>query len=212
MLSGRFSALSLLAVCAATASAQSNTIPGLDLRLETTWALAAYQRAGTYPAGKSAVGAWTTCCNPGTVAVPFQAAMNPDHGFIHSLLAREANGRFEQISDWSYVKHTFGSNNDPSTCGSCAGPGRFSFVEIGCSDTYANYQAVDHFNLGPPDEIDPWLGLWVPQCSHFDRGEPVVAPGLICDGVRSLDQTQANALNASVARTCRVSIDSGWNG
>jgi len=204
MLPGRFSALSLLAVCAATASAQSNTIPGLDLRLEATWALGAFQRAGTYPAGSSAIGSWTTCCNPGTVAVPFQAAMNADHGFIHYLLAREANGRFEQISDWSYVKHTFGSNNDPSTCGSCAGPGRFSFVEVGCSDTYANYQAVDHFNLGPPEEIDPWLGLWVPQCSHFDRGEPVVLPGQICDGVRSLDQTQANALNASVVHQVQV--------
>jgi len=201
---GQFHALSLLALCAVPAIAQANTIAGLDLRLEATWALAAFQRAGTYPTGKSAIGAWTTCCNPGTVAVPFQAPMNPDHGFIHYLVAREANGRLEQISDWSYVKHTFGSSNDASTCGSCAGPGRYSWVEIGCSDTYANNQAVDHFNLGPPDEIDPWLGLWVPQCSYFDRGNPPVAPGLICDSVRSLDQNQANVLNQSVVHQVQV--------
>ena len=129
------SLLAVLGLCAA-AAAQSNTIPGLDLRLLDTWNIRAFQRAGTWPAGKSAIGFASTCCNPGSVAIPFQAAMNSNHGFIHYIVAREANGRFEQISDWSYVKHTFGSNNNNSTCGACAGPGRFSFVEIGCSDTY----------------------------------------------------------------------------
>ncbi len=199
----RVSAFSLLVFCVG-AAAQSNTIPGLDLRLENTWALGAFQRAGSFPNGRSAIGAWTTCCNPGTVAVPFQAAMNADHGFIHYLLARDNNGRFEQISDWSYVKHTFGSSNDPSSCGTCAGPGRFSWVEVGCSDTYANYQAVDHFNLGPPEEIDPWLGLWVPQCSYFDRGNPEVAPGQLCDSIRSLDHSQATVLNATVNHQVQV--------
>ncbi len=194
----------MLGLCAAAASAQANAVPGLDLRLEATWAIAAFQRAGSYPNGRSAIGAWTTCCNPGTVAIPFQAAMNPAHGFIHYLVAREANGRLEQISDWSYVKHTFGSNNDPSTCGSCAGPGRFSWVEIGCSDTYANSQAVDHFNLGPPEEIDPWLGAWNPQCSHFDRGEPPVAPSQLCDSIRSLDHNQASVLNQTVVHQVQV--------
>jgi hypothetical protein len=189
---------------AISAAAQSNTVPGLDLRLEDTWALAAFQRSGTYPNGQSAIGAWTTCCNPGSVAVPFQAAMNPDHAFIHYIVAREANGRFEQISNWSWVKHTFGSSNDPSSCGTCAGPGRFSWVEVGCSDTYANYQAVDHYNLGPADEIDPWLGTWVPQCSYFDRGNPAVGGSQMCDNVRSLTHNQANALNQGLNLQMRV--------
>ncbi|MDO8348712.1 MAG: hypothetical protein Q7T30_00630 [Planctomycetota bacterium] len=209
---GRLSIFSLLGLCAA-ASAQSNTIPGLDLRLEATWALAAFQRAGAYPTGRSAIGVWTTCCNPGTVQIPFQAAMNPNHGFIHYMIARQRNGRLEQISDWSYVKHTFGSSNDPSSCGSCAGPGNFNFVEVGCADTYANNQAVDHFNLGPPDEIDPWLGTWVPQCSYFDRGNPPVGPGQICDGVRSLDYGQAINLNAGVHHQMQVrdaDLDLPW--
>ena len=94
----RLHALSVLGLCAGVL-AQSNATPGLDLRLEDTWNMAAFQRAGTYPSGKSALGFWTTCCNPGTVAIPFQAAMNPNHGFIHYLVAREADGRLEQISD-----------------------------------------------------------------------------------------------------------------
>ncbi|MFO1077746.1 MAG: hypothetical protein U1E73_08470 [Planctomycetota bacterium] len=184
--------------------AQANTIPGLDLQLLDTWAIAAFQRAGSYPAGKSAIGVITTCCNPGSVAVPFQAAMNPDHGFIHYIVAREADGRLEQISDWSYIKHTFGSSNNNSTCGPCAGQGNSSYVEVGCSDTYGNYQAVDHFNMGPPEELDPWLGTWVPQCSYFDQGDPPVAPNQTCDGIRSLTHAQASVLNLGVHHQVQV--------
>jgi hypothetical protein len=187
-----------LAALPATAPAQSNTVPGRDLRLSDTWAIAAFQRTGSFPNGNNAIGTWTTVCNPGTSALPFEAAMDPDHAFIHYLVARESGGRLVQISNRGYVKHTFGSNNDPSACGTCAGPGRFSFVEVGCSDTYANSQAVDHFLLGPPDEVDPWLGTWVPQCSHFDRGEPPVGPGQACDGIRSLSHAQANVLNQTI--------------
>ena len=184
--------------------AQSNTVPGRDLALSDTWALMPYQRTGSFPTGATAIGAWTTVCNPGTSPVPFQAAMSADHAFIHYLVARESGGRFVQISNWSYVKHTFGSSNDPSGCGTCAGPGNFNLVEVGCSDTYANSQAVDHFNLGPPDEIDPWLGTWVPTCSYFDHGEPVVSPGQACDGVRSLTHSQASVLNQTIVHQMRV--------
>lgn len=182
----------------ASVHAQSNAVAGRDLMLLNTWAVEQYVRVGTYPNGKGAMGAWTTVCNRGTAPIPFMAAMSADHSFIHYMVCREANGRFEQISSRGYVKHTFGSSNDPSTCGSCAGPGNYNQVEVGCSDTYANYQAVDHYWLGPPDEVDPWIGTWVPQCSFFDRGEPAVSPSQACDGIRSLSQGQASALNSSV--------------
>jgi hypothetical protein len=203
MLSRSLCLVALLAVTGA-AAAQSNTTPGLDIRLFDTWSVQAFQRAGTYPTGVSAIGAWTTCCNPGSVRIPFMAAMNPNHGFIHYLVARESDGRFVQISDWSYVKHTFGSNNNNSTCGNCAGPGNFNYVEVGCSDTYANSQAVDHYWLGPPSEIDPWLGVWVPNCSYFDQGDPPVGPSQMCDGLRSLSQSQANVLNQTVHHQVQV--------
>jgi len=201
---GSFLLLPFLLASAGPSLAQPNVQPGLDLALEDTWNLNDYDHAGTFPNGASGFGAWTTCCNPGTVPVLFQAAMDPDHAFIHFIVARESAGRLEQISDWSYVKHTFGSSNDPSSCGTCAGPGMFSQVEVGCSDTYANSQAVDHYWLGPPGEIDPWTGTWDPICSHFDRGEPLVAPAQQCDGVRSLSQSQANVLNAGLNHQMRV--------
>ncbi len=200
------SVLSLAAAlaCAGSALAQSNAVAGRDLMLIDTWALQQFQRVGTYPNGYGAMGSWTTVCNPGTSPVLFTAAMNPNHAYIHYMVCRESDGRFVQISNWSWVKHTFGSSNDPSGCGNCAGPGNFNQVEVGCSDTYANYQAVDHYWLGPPEEIDPWLGTWVPACSWFDRGEPQAPAGQLCDGVRSLSGGQANALNSSVNYQMRV--------
>ena len=203
----RLLSLLLVTTIAADLSAQTGYIPGRDIKLEDTWAIARYRRTGTFPNGVQAIGMWTKCCNPGTSNIPFQAAMNPNHGFIHYIVARESGGRFVQISNYAWVKHTFGSNNDPSTCGSCIGGGTTSFVHVGCSDTYANSQAVDHFNLGPPGEVDPWLGGWVPQCSWFDRGNPPVAVSLQCDGIRSLTQTQANVLNQSIGDCMRVYDD-----
>jgi hypothetical protein len=200
---------SLLLALAATDSllAQSNTVPGLDLKLETASTISRFRRTGSFPTGVQAIGIRTTCCNPGTVPVPFQAAMNPGHGFIHYIVARESDGRFVQISNYAWIKHTFGSNNDPGVCGPCANVPTNSFVEVGCSDTYLASQAVDHFNLGPPDELDPWLGTWNPICSYFDVGNPPVAPAQQCDGIRSLTQTQANVLNQGIGLTMRVYDD-----
>lgn len=200
---------SLLLVLAATDAvlAQSNTVAGLDIRLENTAQIARYRRTGTFPNGVQALGMYTTCCNPGTVSIPFQAAMNPNHGFIHYIVARESGGRFVQISNYSWVKHTFGSNNLASSCGTCPLPGTTSFVVPGCNDTYANSQAVDHFNLAPPDEVDPWLGSWNPIGSWFDRGNPDVGFPANQDGVRSLTQQQAQALNTQIGNALRVYDD-----
>ena len=199
------SALLLAIVASDSASAQANTVPGRDLGLATTSTISRYRRTGTYPNGVQAIGALTTCCNAGTSTIPFQAAMNPNHGFIHYIIARESNGRFEQISNYAWVKHTFGSNNNPGACGTCLNPNvTTSFVEPGCNDTYLASQAVDHFNLGPPDEVNPWTGLWNPICSYFDVGNPPVAVSQQCDGIRSVTQTQASALNTAINLAMRV--------
>lgn len=201
--------LLVLAVPALTSlvEAQSNVVPGLDIRLLTASQIQRYRRTGTYPNGVQAIGIRTTCCNPGTVQIPFQAAMNPNHGFIHYIVARETGNRFQQISNYAWVKHTFGSNNDPSVCGNCTNTQTTSFVHVGCSDTYLNSQAVDHFNLGPPSEVDPWLGTWNPICSYFDQGNPVVTPSQQCDGIRSLTSAQASVLNQGIGLTMRVYDD-----
>ena len=200
--------LSLALVVADTVSAQANTVPGRDLALATTSTISRYRRTGTFPNGVQAIGALTTCCNPGIGDIPFQAAMNANHGFIHYIIARESNGRFEQISNYAWVKHTFGSNNNPGACGTCLTPNvTTSFVVQGCNDTYLASQAVDHFNLGPPSEVNPWTGVWNPICSYFDTGNPAVAPAQQCDGIRSVTQTQANALNTAINLAMRVYDD-----
>ena len=197
----------LLVLTAVPLSAQSNTIPGRDLRLETTQTISQFRRTGTFPNGVQAIGIRTTCCNAGPASIPFQAAMNANHGFIHYIVARESDGRFVQISNYAWIKHTFGSNNDPGACGACPNVPTTSFVQPGCSDTYLASQAVDHFNLGPPGELDPWLGTWVPICSHFDHGNPLVPVAQQCDGIRSLTQTQAGVLNQQIGDAMRVYDD-----
>ncbi len=202
-----FVSCSLSVLTAASLLAQSNVVPGRDLLLETATTISRYRRTGTYPTGVQAIGIRTTCCNLGTANIPFQAAMNPSHAFINYIVARESGGRLVQISNYAWVKHTFGSNNDPGACGACANQTTTSFVHVGCSDTYVSSQAVDHFNLGPPEEVDAWLGTWVPVCSYFDRGNPEVALPQQCDGVRSLTQSQATVLNQAIGKAMKVHDD-----
>jgi hypothetical protein len=202
-----FVGVSLVPFLTALLPAQANVIPGRDIKLQDAFWIERYNRAGAFPNGAQAIGAWTVCCNPGTSAIPFVAPMSPDHAWIQYLVARESGGRLVQISNYAWVKHTFGSSNDPSPCGTCLLPGITSFVEPGCNDTYANFQAVDHYNLGPPGEVDPWLGVWNPVCSHFDRGNPPVVPAQQCDGIRSLDGQQAGVLNNAIGDAMVVHDD-----
>jgi hypothetical protein len=177
---------------AAPLSPQSNVDAALDLHLADIDQLTAMGRAGAYPNGVNGCALETTACNLGTKAIPWHAAMASDHPFIAFLMARESNGRFEQISDQSFVKHGFFALSS-ELCRSCA-PTDGTTLGVGCSDTYATSNNGDPFWLGPPSEIDPWLGHWNPQCSHFDRGEPPVAAPADCNGLRSLSAAQANAL------------------
>ncbi len=183
------------------AFAQANVDPTIDVKLAQLRDLAALGRQGVFPGGMNGISFATTVCNEGTSEVPWMAAMDPDHPFIAFLLARESGGRFEQISDRSYVKHGFFALSG-GFCGTCS-PTDGSTLGLGCSDTYAVDTNGDSYWLGPPDEIDPWLGIWDPICSHFDRGEPPVAPPFDCNGARSLTQNQVQALG-SVAHRIRV--------
>jgi hypothetical protein len=191
------------------AFAQPNATPGIDLSTSGIGTPTVILRQGAFPSGVNAFSASTTVCNPGSVQVPFQAVMDPDHPIIAFLLARESGGRLVQISDRSFVKHAFGSANT-NGCGSCQNPGTGSLIGLGCDDTYGSSTNANHFWLGPASEIDPWLGTWDPVCSHFDRGEPAVAPPSDCDGVRSLSSSQSTALNAGVNHRIRV-LDADLN-
>jgi hypothetical protein len=185
----------LAAGATAAASAQTNAAPGTDIKLGNLGGLKTWGRiGGGFPNGVNGFSMSTTACNVGTNAVAWFQPMNANHPTIAFLFAREEAGRLVQISDRSYVKHGFFSTNQ-SNCSQCPNPGgNPSQLFPGCSDTYGTTNNGDMYYLGPPDEIDPWLGTWTSQCSHFDRGEPAVAPPQNCDNFRSLTQTQVNAL------------------
>lgn len=178
--------LSLLGVSSALA-AQPNLRPGTDVTntLGSLGSPGTTQggRFGTFPNGQQTWGVTTTSCNVGTINVPWLRDMNVDHPQMGMWMYREYNGRFEQISQFTGVKHGFTSTNSPG-CGSCPGGAGTSLV-IGCTDTYGASLNYSHTYMAPPNEINPWTGLWVSRGSHFDRGFPPVSPPQNSDNVRS---------------------------
>jgi hypothetical protein len=182
---------SLVAGLAAMTSAQSNTINGLDVKIGEVKSLTAMGRTGTYPNGMNGCAMTTTACNMGSVDVPWLQAMQENHPFIAFLVAKERGTRMVQISDYSFCKHGFFALSN-SQCTPCQNPSNGTFLGVGCSDTYSTGNNGDSYWLGPATEIDPWLGAWTAACSHFDKGEPPVAPPQDCDGVRSLTTTMVN--------------------
>ena len=105
-------------------------------------------------------------------------------------MTREANGRFEQISDWSMGKHAFFSIN-ANACGQCF-ENNGNILGPNCSDTYGAGLNSGRTGLGPPEEIDPWLGVWQPVGSYFDRGDPDVGAPQNTDGRKSLNGSMVN--------------------
>jgi len=171
-------------------SAQSNTVLGLDGRLDVVDQFSYLGRRGAaHPNGEVGFAMLNTMCNPGSVVIPWQAPMNSNHPKFGFIAVREANGRMEQISDWSYCKHAFTSTNFNGACGTCVNPGTGQLMGLRCSDTYGVGNNGDRNYLGPPVEIDPWLGTWNPVGSYFDRGDPDVGPPQNGDGARSTINT-----------------------
>lgn len=198
------------------ALAQSNQIPGTDVSLgslDVGTDMQYWGRVGAFPVGTNGFSISTTSCNLGSVNVPWLAPMQENHPFIAFLGARvSADGsRIEQISDRSFVKHGFFALSN-SQCTPCQQPSGGTFLGVGCSDTYSTGNNGDRFYLGPPDEIDPWLGTWSRFCSYFDRGDPAVAPPADCDGNRSLSSTQISAFSAIKNRIQIADADLGIAG
>ncbi|GAB4146625.1 MAG: hypothetical protein Fur0037_14700 [Planctomycetota bacterium] len=185
--------LSLVALVAPCALAQSNSVPGLDGNLYRVDSLTYYGHEGSFPNGRTGMAMLNEMCNPGTVNIPWYAPMQPNHPKFGFMICRESNGRFEQISDRSFVKHAFLSTNYSGPCGSCQNPGTGALMGVHCADTYGAGNNADQYYLGPADEIDPWLGTWNPVGSYFDRGDPDVGPPQNRDGNRSLTRSQTTA-------------------
>jgi len=179
----------LASAVANTLAAQSNAVSGLDGRL-TIIDDFTYQgrRGAAHPNGEVAASMMNEMCNPGTVTIPWFAAMQTNHPKFGFLMVRVANDKIEQVSDWSYCKHAFISTNSPSSCGSCVPAGGGTVMGIGCSDIYGVGNNNDRNYLAPPSELNPWLGTWVANGSYFDIGDPAQAGyPLPADGTRSLN-------------------------
>jgi hypothetical protein len=192
----KFALVAVGVMLAGAAVAQSNTVPGLDGRIENIDSLTYWGRRGSaHPSGEVGMSMLNTMCNPGSVTIPWYAAMQPNHPKFGFMIVRESGGRFEQINDWSYVKHAFASTNGSGACGSCINPGTSSVMGVHCSDTYGAGNNGDRYWLGPPGEIDPWLGSWNPIGSYFDRGDPPVSGAAATDGIRSLTSAMVSAFD-----------------
>ncbi len=183
------------------ASAQINELPGLDIELADIAFLTQQATQGT----DRAFSFETTACNPGSTIVDWFAPMSPSHPFITFMITRENGDRFEQISDWSWVKHGWLAVNS-NFCAPCSQPVS-NQLHPNCGDTYGVGNNSNPYDLGPPDEIDPWLGGWNANGSYFDRGDPDVGSPFNTDGARSLDFQQAAALGPFVHRIIVSSND-----
>lgn len=198
--------LSGAALCA-TAFAQSNQRgPGYNAALTNAYSATDWGRRGVYPNGQVAVSFANQLCNPGSINVNWYspggsigASIQSDHPKFGFLVARELDGRLVQISDWSYCKHAFFALSSASVCGGTCQPTSGNQLGVSCSDIYSNGNNASRNYLGPPAEIDPWLGTWNPIGSYFDIGQPLQAGyPLPADQIYSLSTTGYDALEKRV--------------
>jgi len=178
--------LSLGVSVASVLSAQSNTVPGLNGRLEilddiTYWG----RRGAAHPGGEVGMSMRNTMCNPGSVNIPWFAVPQENHPFFGFLITRLSGDRMVQISDRSYCKHAFTSASTSGACGSCIPNIGGNQMGPTCSDTYTAGHNAGRNDLGPPAEINPWLGTWQMVGSYFDQGDPNVGSPGNTDGQRS---------------------------
>lgn len=168
------------------------------------------RRGAAYPGGEMAVTFQNQLCNPGLIPVEWRspggsigATIQSDHPKFGFLVARETSGRFVQISDWSYCKHAFLSLNSgsvsPCLGGCITPPAGGAQLGVKCSDIYSAGNNGSRTYLGPPAEINPWLGTWPAVGNYFDVGDPAQAGyPAPADGLRSLSTTGFDAVKNRV--------------
>jgi hypothetical protein len=170
--------------------AQSNSVPGLDVRIYDIGDASVFGRRGpAYPNGEIGINVGHSMCNGGQVALtwtggPWQGLMKETYPKIASLLVRERDGRMVQVSGESYCKHSRTAFNfTTGPCMPCQSGGP-DLWHVGCADIYSGGFSGPG-SLGPTNEIDPWLGTFNPVGSYFDRGEPAVTGPQATDGIMS---------------------------
>jgi hypothetical protein len=110
------------------------------------------------------LGIGTTACNNGDQPVHFFAMPNTDHSVISMNLYRMSGGpnnndRFEQIGE-SWVKHTFGANQDDECDFGCIPWPDSTQLGVGCSDPYGAAQNTGYSLLGGRAWVNPFTGAF----------------------------------------------------
>ena len=110
------------------------------------------------------LGIATTSCNNGDQPVHFFAIPNTDHSVICENLYRMSGGpdnndRFEQIGE-SWVKHTFGADQDDDCSFGCIPWPDASQLGVGCSDPYLAQENAMYSLLGSRAWVNPFTGAF----------------------------------------------------
>ena len=82
----------VLGLASASAAAQANANPLLDVRLSQMRVIEALGREGVFPDGMNGVAFETTVCNEGLVEIPWRQPMNVAHPTIAFLWRACATG------------------------------------------------------------------------------------------------------------------------
>jgi hypothetical protein len=198
--------LAVAAVCGDLFAQSNERGVGYDAALANISSATYYGRRGAaYPGGEIGIAFQNQLCNPGSVPVEWRSPggsigsqILTDHPKFGFLVAREVDGRLVQISDWSYCKHAFLSLNSSSVSpclGGCVQPpAGGAQLGVKCSDIYSAGNNASRTYLGPPAEINPWLGTWPALGSYFDVGEA----GGAADSLRSLSTSGFDAVKNRV--------------
>ncbi len=210
----QFFAAFLLAI---PATAQSNAVPGLDVGVYDVVNVQVYGRRGpAFPGGEVGLNIGHAMCNGGSVNLTWTGSgpggvMAQTFPKIASLLARESGGRMVQVSGKSNLKHSrIAFNFSSGPCAPCTSAGS-NLWSVGCSDTYSSgFSSAS--NLGPTDEINPWLGTWNPVGSYFDRGDPAVSGAQATDGIQSPITNPTPLLNRMIVPESELDVPGTYYG
>ena len=110
------------------------------------------------------LGIATTSCNNGDQPVHFFAIPNTDHSVICENFYRMSGGpnnndRFEQIGE-SWVKHTFGADQDDDCNFGCIPWPDATQLGVGCSDPYLAQENARYSLLGSRAWVNPFTGAF----------------------------------------------------
>ncbi len=139
-------------------------VQGPDVIVGDMSGLAQFGSSGT----QVGLGTGTTSCNNGDQELHFFQLPNTDHSVFCQNLYRMSGGpsnndRFEQIGQ-SWVKHTFGANQDDDCSLGCTPAVNSTTLGVGCSDPYSasqNASQTDHVGaMGSRAWVNPFTGAF----------------------------------------------------